>query len=903
MSLPAGTRLGPYEIIGPLGAGGMGEVYRGRDAKLSRDVALKILPESVSNDPERQARFRREATVLASLNHPNIGHIYGFEDSGATHALVLELVEGPTLADRLAQGPLDPSEALTIARQVADAIETAHEAGIIHRDLKPANIKVRTDGTVKVLDFGLAKALDQAQGSGLGPQGDVSNSPTMTSPAHTAMGIILGTAAYMAPEQARGRPIDRRADIWAFGCVLFEMLTGKATFAGDNVTDTLAAVVRGEPDWAALPADTPASIRRLLRRSLAKDRKERLADIGVARLEIDDASKPAAREEATATLRRDVRAPRLWFAAAFFAGAVVAAASAWMLRPAPAAAPLTMRFALAWPEGQAWFGNAGVGVAISPDGRYVAYFARGGPSPLPQLHVRRLTDDQTRVIRSDGGYAPFFSPDSQQVGFVASQKLWRAPVADGAAFEIGSVDPADRGVTWSADGFIYSAGTAGVSRIPVAGGARESLTTVNQAAGEIAHRFPVVVPGGNAVLFTIFKGALEDARIAAVNIQTKEIRVVMDLPGHSAQVTPTGHLVYLRSGVLMAVRFDASRLQVVGVPQPLMSGIAFNNGGAAHFAISATGSMVFVPNTESVSRKSLAWADRAGKMTPIDIPPDAYIGGSLSPDGSRVALVRVNPRGSADTVVWNFASRALTPVTRDLAHYESPIWAPDGRSIVFTHRAQIGSFGRMMRVPSDGSAAPAPVLTTPAEQLFGDSAEVPGSFSSDGKTLFYSQRATKSDGVWTLELETGKTERVLAQRAGWVRASPDGRWLAINTAESGPPQVAVRPYPDASGGERNVGPQGAVLPRWSADGRELFYATREGIFSVAVGAGPAPTIGTPQLLVPSSGQLSATARPDWYDVAPDGKQFLVLQRDPATPNVQDVPNVIVNWFEELKAIR
>ncbi len=495
MPLTSGARLGSYEIVSVIGAGGMGEVYRARDTSLNRDVAIKIIPDLFAADPERLARFSREAQTLASLNHPNIAHVYGLEGAG----LVMELVEGEDLAERISRGALPLDDVLSIATQIADALEAAHERGIIHRDLKPANIKVRIDGVVKVLDFGLAKARDAAAVAP--PDG---NSPTFLSPTVRAnvsqQGVILGTAAYMSPEQAKGKPVDKRTDIWAFGCVLFEMLTGKMVFPGDNITDILAAVVRGEPDWSALPDETPASVHRLLRRCLSKDAKDRLSDIGVARLEIRDATE-VSRSAGTPSLTQSARRASVsWgmLAAGLVAGAVIAGTVAWRMWPVPRSLP-ALKLTIEWPEDVSWDGPSGPGVAISPDGTHLAYVAvdRAGP----QVYVRDLRGDDVRIVSSsaENPYNPFFSPDSSQIGFVSSGRLWRTAVTGGQPFEIGPIDTNDRGVVWSADGYIYSGGGSGISRMAETGGPREQITTVDRSAGEVAHRFPSVVAGTRAV--------------------------------------------------------------------------------------------------------------------------------------------------------------------------------------------------------------------------------------------------------------------------------------------------------------------------------------------------------------------------------------------------------------------
>jgi serine/threonine-protein kinase len=873
----------------------MGEVYRARDTVLNRDVAIKFVPDLFAADPERLARFSREAQTLAALNHPNIAHVYGLESSG----LVMELVDGQDLAERLTQGPLLLDDALPIATQIVDALEAAHERGIVHRDLKPANIKIRADGVVKVLDFGLAKALDSTRTAGSGD----ANSPTVLSPTFRSSvsqpGIILGTAAYMSPEQAKGKPVDKRTDIWAFGCVLFEMLTGKMAFPGDSVTEILAAVVRGEPDWSALPSSTPASVQRLLWRCLSKDPKERLSDIGVARLEIRDAADVARSGEAPRQLVNAPPTPRPWWmlAVGVVAGLIVAGVAAWQIWPTPASLP-ALKLAIDWPDALTWAGPSGPGVALSPDGTHIAYVAITGKSG-PQICLQDLRGDQMRVVSSaDGPYSPFFSPDSTQIGFVANGKLWRAPVAGGTPFEIGSVDVNDRGVAWSADGYIYSGGGSGLSRIAESGGTREQITTVDRSAGEVAHRFPAVVPGGRGVLFTIFKGSLEEARIAVVDVTTKKWRVVIDRTGHSAVYVPTGHVVYLRTGVLMAAPFDVSRLEVIGPGVPMMAGVLYNNGGAGHFSVSSTGTLAYISDSVRRPLADLLWVDRAGRTTLVEIPRGPYTRPELSPDGTRVALEHSTSQERQNIVVWDFGRHALTAVTRDSGVSETPIWMPDGTSLLFTSRPQLGALGRLFRQRADGAGTPTQITSGPLAQVYASGGEYPAWVSSDGMKILYSVAGTDSDGIKVLDLATMKAQTLIA-RGRTPRVSPDGRWLAYRTFESGIGEVYVSPYPNVASARWQVSTGGGSPPRWSRDSAELFYrglgSNRSHMYLLKVGNSATLEGVRPQLLldVPDSGSADGLEE---FDVARDAR-FLVVKGLPQKP---PIPHVIVNWFEVLK---
>ena len=892
MPLAPGSRFGSYAIEAPLGAGGMGEVYRARDTALNREVAIKIVPDLFAADSERMARFSREAQTLAALNHPNIAHVYGLEGSG----LVMELVDGEDLAERLTRGPLPLDEALPIATQIVEGLAAAHDRGIVHRDLKPANIKVRTDGVVKVLDFGLAKALEPAGA----PASTDSNSPTVLSPTFRSglsqQGIILGTAAYMSPEQAKGKAVDKRTDIWAFGCVLFEMLTGKAAFPGDNITEILAAVVRGEPDWSTLPVDTPASVRRLLHRCLTKDPKDRLSDIGVARLEIRDASDGAPSRESVPTVAAP-RKPRPWWmvAAGAIGGAMVAAIVAWQLWPTPAPLP-ALRFAIEWPDGLTWAGPSGPGLALSPDGTRVAYIAVSGNSGS-QVCLQDLRSGEMRIVSStDSPYNPFFSHDSTQIGFIANGKLWRAPVAGGTPFEIGTIDVNDRGVAWSADGFIYSGGGSGISRISESGGAREQITSVDKSTGEVAHRFPAIVPGGRGVLFTVFKGSLEGARVAVVDVTTKKWRVLLDRTGHAPIYVPTGHLVYLRAGVLMAAPFDTSRLEVTSAGIPVMSGVLYNNGGAGHFAVSSTGTIVYMPDSGTRPQADLVWVDRTGRTTATDLPRGPYSGPELSPDGARVALESSTTLGRQSIVVWDFTRRTLTPITRDTGVNEAPMWTANGTHLLFTSRLQLGALGRLFRQRADGAGTPTQVTSGSLKQVYASGGEYPAASLSD-TSILYAVAGTDSDGIKQLDLTTGASHVVLPL-GRTPSLSPDRRWLAYRLVQSGIPEIFVSPYPNVASARWQVSTGPTSTPRWSRDGTEMYYrgigSNRSHMYVLKVGAGATLDGTRPQVLldVPESGGDVLAG----FDVDRDGR-FLLLK---GLPQQAPIPHVIVNWFDVLR---
>ncbi len=684
MPLSPGTRLGPYEILAPLGAGGMGEVYRARDPKLNRDVALKVLPELLAHDPDRLARFEREAQVLASLNHPNIAHIHGLEDSNGIRALVMELVEGPTLADRVAQGPIALDEALAIATEIAEALDVAHEQGIIHRDLKPANIKVRDDGTVKVLDFGLAKALDPAGAS----KASATMSPTISMHA-TQAGIILGTAAYMSPEQARGKVVDKRADIWAFGCVLFEMLTGRRAFAGDEVTDTLAAVLRQDIDWTALPASMPASVRRLIARCLDRDVSRRLRDIGEARIVLDDPAVPA-KGDAGGVPALTPPQP-LWRRAipvvlpAIVAGAL-AGTAAWYLSLRPSTPLAVTRFPFTLPVGQIFtdLGSNRHMVALSPDGAQMVYAAN------TRLYLRSMSELDVKAIPGTEGFRnvtePVFSPDGRSIAFyaVADQTLKRIAVTGGAAV---TICPADNpfGISWGPDGIVFGQGSKWILRVSPDGGTSDALVSVKD--GEMALG-PQVLAGGQHLLFTLAAGTAPDrwdkAQVVVQSFASGE-RKTLIVGGSDARYVPTGHILYALGGRVFAVAFDVRRLEVKGDPVPMIEGVRRSaTSDAANFGVSSTGSLIYIvgPASTSLAQMDLGLIDRKGLVEPLKLPPGPYSSLRVSPDGTRIAF------GSDDgkeAIIYIYALSGASAMQRVTfgGNNRFPIWSRDGKRLAF----------------------------------------------------------------------------------------------------------------------------------------------------------------------------------------------------------------------------
>jgi len=914
--IPApGTRLGPYEIQSALGAGGMGEVYRARDTRLKREVALKILPESFASDPDRLARFQREAEVLASLNHPNIAAIHGLEESDGISALVMELVEGETLADRVARGPVPIDEALPIAKQIAEALEAAHEQGIIHRDLKPANIKITPNGDVKVLDFGLAKLTEAPIGSARGPSPQ-SMSPTITSPAMmTGIGVLLGTAAYMSPEQAKGRPADKRSDIWAFGCVLYEILTGRRAFAGDDVADTLAFILTKEADWTALPASTPASIRRLLRRCLEKERKRRLADTGDVQLEVDEALAEPTHE--TSTRRPPPSSSTSWWRrplvlgpAGLVLGALLAGFAVWSFRP-PSDSMAT-RFAFTLPEGQQFTNTGRSLVAISPDGTELVYVANN------RLYIRTISEFEARVIPGteikEGIANPVFSPDNRSIAFFSNgdRTIKRVSVSGGPAV---TICPATLpyGMSWGTDGIVIGQGEAGILRVSPNGGKPERLVSVQK--DERAHG-PQILPSGLAVLFTLSKGESaadpwDEAQVVVQSLASGARKTLID-GGTDARYLPTGHLVYAVGGNILAVPFDPDRQEVTGGPVAVLEGVRRAAGaatGTAQLSVSNTGSLMYVVGpavARTDNTRSIVLADRNGETTLLSVPPRAYVHPRVSRDGARLA---VGSDDGNEAIVWIYDLAGTNAIRRLTfgGHNRFPIWSGDGQRVVFQSDREDDAAIFWQRADGTG---PAERLTKPEQ----GTSHVPESWSPDGKRLLFTVTKNATFSLWTLSLED-KTAApfgdVQSREPISAVFSPDGRWIAygsnlLGRGDSPNVGVYVQPFP-ATGARYQVPKVGRDFhPLWAPDGKELFFVPSSSRFAgVSVTTQPSFVFGNPVNL-PSATQnnrISTDVRS--YDILPDGKFVgLVagsgadLSKAIAAPEIR----VVVNWFEELKRL-
>jgi eukaryotic-like serine/threonine-protein kinase len=886
-----GARLGPYEVTAPLGAGGMGEVYRARDTKLNRDVALKVLPAPFAADPERLARLMREAQLLASLNHPNIASIHGLEDAGDTRALVLELVEGPTLADRIAQGPLPLDEALAIARQILDALEAAHEHGIVHRDLKPANIKVRSDGMVKVLDFGLAKALEPAEAGSVA----ATMSPTLSIHG-TQAGLILGTAAYMSPEQAAGKPADKRSDIWAFGVLLLEMLTGGQAFTGESVPHVLASVLKSDPDWSRLPSDTPAQVRRLLRRCLEKDRKRRLDSAVAARLEIDDTLSMPESGRANEPVAARSRVTPIAIAA-IVGGALVAAVTWALLRPPSSTPRQASRFLLASADPLA-INQFDRSIALSPDGRYIVYVTPiKGAGTGGGLSVRSLDRLEPIPLQGiTGARSPFVSPDSRWIGFFDGTELKKLPMDGGAPISLCMFSGAPRGASWDDDGtIVFATGDplTGLWRVPATGGQPIALTTPLVSKGEGDHSFPSVLPAGRGVLFTIVpSGQAVRSEVAVYDARTKEYRTL--IRGAHPQFVESGHLLYVADGRLWAVRFDLETLQMSGDAVPMADEVRVVLTGAAYYAVSRSGTLLYVTAGPQPQR-SLMWVDRRGREEPIKVPPRSYVLPRLSPDGTRVALDIRDQEN--DIWIVNVAGDG-TPrrLTYGPSNEINPVWIDNNNLVYSSNRS--GRFALYSQA-ADGSGTAKPLTESGnvkfATTVARNGAAVVG--HQDGPTVY--------DVVLFPIPQSGQPPppaQTLVKTPSFefnADLSPDGRFLAYQSNESGPFQVIVRPFPQIDDGKWTISTGGGSSPVWSRDGKELFYHD-EADRMVAVpidSSGATFTWGPAQTLFDI--QATTTVPDRSYDVSPDGQRFLFVKQDTSI-RAPDIV-VVLDWLEELKA--
>ena len=892
MPLQTGTRLGPYEIVAPVGAGGMGEVYKARDTRLNRSVAIKILMPSLADEPDRLVRFAREAQALASLNHPNIAQVYGFEEAtteAAAGALVMELVDGPTLADRIAGGPIPIDEALPIARQIADALAAAHAQGIVHRDLKPANVKVRADGTVKVLDFGLAKlAADEARPDGLRYENSA-NSPTFTSPG-TQIGIILGTAAYMAPEQAKGKPVDKRADIWAFGVVLYEMLAGKPLFDGETISDVLASVLKDEADWSGLPASTPPAVRRLLKRCVERDPKRRLQDIGDARLELDDldgvaipsvpgGAPPAQRLLPVAAVAAIAAAALTAFAFLLF--------STWRGAPSPS----VQRLSILPPPGEPIMYDAADN-AVSPDGRSVVFAALKGD--VPRLWIRPFEADGPRVLGgTEGAVLPFWSPDSTRIGFFADGKLKTITPATGGIAVVCDA-PDARGGTWNAaDVIVFAPSNAGaLMRVSAQGGDPRPVTTLNSSRKETAHRFPWFLPDGQHFLFVslprpdnrygVFIGSIDGGA-------PKELMAATSAPVYA----PPGYLLFERPNGFSAQRFDTRSLELMGEPLLLPDepgGVSAVYSGGRAASASTTGKVVYFGR--QVQNTKMIWVDAASgrELDTIDAPAGFYGALAISPDGHYAAVVRHDSMNESTIWLLDLQRGGMTKLTNGPGNNSQPLWSPDSSRLAFaTNRAGRSEF----YVKAVNSASPETLLFNG-----GATFKTLYAWSEDGKSIVFGQLdPTTGQDLWILPLDGNKTGtpvpyiRTPAAETS-ASLSPDGRWCAYLSTDTGRSELWVDSFPTA-GRRYRVTTGGALGGAFRRNGHLTYAPMNDRQVYDAV-----PLAGTEFRLGPARRLLTIPSDMVTIDMTLDGSKALMTV--PVERNAVTSLTVVDHWTSALK---
>jgi serine/threonine protein kinase len=873
-----GTRVGVYEVTSQLGEGGMGVVFRARDTKLLRDVALKILPDHVGDDPDRLARLQREGQVLASLNHPNIAQIYGLEQVGSTGCIVMELVEGETLADRLKSGPLPLDEALTIARQIADALAAAHERGIVHRDLKPANIKLTPSSVVKVLDFGLAKAFRNRA-----PEPELSTMPTKMS--GSVVGAILGTAAYMSPEQTRGKEVDARTDIWAFGCVLYEMLTARPAFDGETVTDVLARIVTGHPDFNLLPAGTPPAIRFLLESTFNKSINQRLQHIGDARLFLDTKflSAPAAGSQGEVPQHKGSR-KRQWVSAIAAALLVVLVPAALYFRSSPPAAP-QMQFDLVLP------GLVG-GVSASPDGQRIAYIAQSAEGSRA-VWIRPIGSDAAQRLAGtedlNGGL--LWSPDNRYLAFVAQGKLKKVDVASGAVQVLCDFSPPFRGMDWSRDGVIVFAksGSNVLARVPDSGGVATEVTALDSARKETLHAAPAFLPDQKHFIYAIFSTVADNAGLFVGSVDDPKLRTrIMPLPErfNGAGYIQSGYLAILNGSSFTAQRFDPVRFTLSGTPITLIDGAE-----PGTLSASQTGLLFYRKASATPANKQLVWYDRSGKPVGQIGAAANYGSVELSPSGDRAAVDMITGN-NRDIWVIDIARGVPSRITFDPAADWSPSWSSDGSRLVFAS-SRDGS-NHIYSKAANGVGT---------ETLVADvNNAIPVSWSHDGRYIVFSRlKATSGVDTWVLQTSPEKKATPFVESPFdkiHGRVSPDGRWMAYATNDTGIYQIVVQSFPDPTGGKWQVTAQGGVEPKWRHDGRELYYLALDGkLMAVPVRGGPTFEVGTPIPLfeTPLTVTRPIASRDRRYDVAADGRFLIVAPIQSAAAPV----TVVVNWTTAL----
>lgn len=901
MSLGPGQRLGPYEVIGALGAGGQGEVFRARDTRLGRDVALKVLPDELASSPERRSRLEHEAKLLASLQHPGIAALFDVVEHEGSPVLVMEVVEGETLAERLARGPLPLKSALELAVRIAEALEAAHERGILHRDLKPSNVKLTPDGGVKLLDFGLAKALEDDRSSDEGVRSSVA---TLPQPAErTESGIAVGTAPYMSPEQARGEPVGRRTDVWAFGCILYEMLTGRRAFPGATRSDSIAAVLEREPEWGSLPSGTPEAVQRVLKRCLQKDRKDRVRDIGDVRLELKELRSERPRGESE-------HEPRRWIlpVLATLGLIVLAAGGVWFLRPevAPTATEVTKtRFQLSLPRGVTLFPmTAWTVLAIAPDGKTTAFVGWASTDSLLYLRVPSEIDPRP-LPGTEGACCPFFSPDGRFLGFGAGGKLKKVDLEHGTVVAIADA-PELRGGSWGEDGTILfsrgkEGGGAGLLRVSADAGEVREVTEIDPGRNEYDHRWPHLLPGGRAALFEIVSERAFDNLgsrghdVAVLDLETGMKRVLVENAGCPKFVS--GDLLFGRDGVVYAAPLDLDRLELVRKPVPVLEGVAMWStpgvfglqAGFVYYDISEPGTLLYSPREAILPKRTLVLLNREGQRVEASGLKRAYTGPFFSSDGRHIAVGVATDVDSLGTFVLDVVSSAWTRVGGE-GNLMPEAWAPDGKRLFLVGSRHDAS--GMFVGSLDGSEAPRLLHERAADTM---------DVASDGRSALFSAEATPQQwDLWRFSLEGDeKLGPWLATKSIEVYPtfSPDGRFVAYASDESGRTEVYVRSYVGDSG-TFQVSTRGGGIPRWSSDGTEIFFQSAGSLWSAAVRTSPAFASDPPRQLFELSDDILRGF--NWYDVSPDGQHFVMVQKDPVELRPLDLV-IVPGWVEEMKS--
>jgi len=890
-----GENISHYRVTAQLGVGGMGEVYQATDTKLRREVALKVLPASVASDPPRMARFEREAQFLAAMNHPNIAAIYGLEDSGATRALVMELVEGPTLADRIAQGAIPVDEALPVARQIAEALEYAHERGIVHRDLKPANVKIKTDGSVKVLDFGLAKALGEDPTSS-----DISNSPTLTAAA-TKAGFILGTAAYMSPEQARGKTVDRRSDIWSFGALLYEMLTGKMAFQGETISDTLAAVIRSEPDWMLLPSDLPRSIRALLLRCLHKDSRQRLQSVGEARIAIENILSGAASETVSSAMlpvaavteptTRKSPLPLAIVAALVFVFLAIGFLLGNLFKRTPAPSASVIRFVIPPPPATSLALGGLHALAISPDGSRVV--VRAGSAEGPRLYLRDLSSTNLVAIPgTEGAQDPIFSPDGQWLAFAAGETFQKISLGGGTPLPIaesGEFRPQYHyGGFWGEDQniYFYPRLTSPIFRAPASGGSPQPVTKLLSDKGELGHIAPRLIPGTRTLLFTVWVGGnFDDGPLVAQNLDTGERKTLIP-NGFDARFLPPDHLLYARAGNLMLVGLNPKKMELTGAPLTVLQGVDVRPGfGSMQYDVSSNGVLVYIPSAKQTTENTLVWAEHDAKPQPIALKPNLYNSPRFSPDGKQLALTLRLP--DPDIWIYDLDRGALRRITFAPGEDELPIWSPDGKRIAFASNGRQQAFV----LPADGSGQEESLMKNDTHFHL-------QSWSPDGNLIAFERLGASGRWeIWMLPMEGDRKPYPYLQGQFpelHPAFSPDGKWLAYTSWESGRAEVYVQRFP-GPGEKVQVSTDGGLDPVWARDGHRLVYEGGDTLWAVDVASSPTFRLGNAHVLF--QGEIWNDSAGPNYALSPDGKRFVIVER--SKDSTESSVNVILNWNAEL----